>query len=192
MKRVRSRAVPFLAMMAAASLLLMAHSSPADARTIEAASCPLNSDGTAMFGNKKYAESFTSTRSGNITSGSIETYNTMEKPATYVVEIWNADLSGIPTGSAALSSTTVYHPHRGYDAEYPTFSSPAKVTAGNNYALVVTVEEPSLNGVVIDPSNPCPGTFSLDQSGSGTFAADASNRDMVFLLNVTFRRHHHH
>ncbi len=189
---MRRQAILLFTAMAAASLLLIARSSPADARTVDAASCPLNSDGIAMFQYQKYAESFTPARTGKITRGAIETYNTMEKPATYIVEIWNADLFGFPTGSAALSSTAVNHPHRGYDTEFPIFSSPAKVIAGNNYALVVTVEEPTLNGVVIDPGNPCSGTFSLDQTGSGTFAEDASNRDMVFLLTEALRRHHHH
>jgi hypothetical protein len=192
MKRVKSRAVLILIVMAAVSLLLVAQPTPANARTITADSCQLNYEAIAVLGNKKYAESFTPVRSGKITSGTILTYNTMEKPANYVVEIWKADLFGIPTGSAALSSTTVNHPHQGYDFLFPTFSSPAKVTAGNRYALVVTVEEPTLNGVTIHPDNLCPGTFSLNQSGSGTFAADASGRDMVFLLKVTFRRHHRH
>ena len=190
---MRRQAILLLTAMAAASLLLIARSSPAEARTVDAASCPLNSGASQIvLQNKMYAESFTPTHSGKITRGFIETFNTMEKPAPYVVEIWNADASGVPTGSAALSSTVVNHPHYGYDFGYPIFSAPAKVIAGQNYALVVTVVEPSINGVVTDRDDPCSGTFSLDQTGSGTFAADASNRDMVFLLTETLRRHHRH
>ena len=148
------------------------------------AHCELGPGATAVLGNKKYAESFTAGHTGGLTRGFVETYNTMTKGAAYTVEIWNADLFGIPTGTAPLASTAVYNPASGYHFEYPVFSSPARVTAGSNYAVVVTVEETAYNGVAISPGNICAGTFSLSQNGTGAFTADASSRDMTFAVFI--------
>jgi Bacterial Ig-like domain len=148
------------------------------------AHCDLGTGASAVLGNKKYAESFIAGHTGGLTRGFVETYNVMNKGSAYTVEIWNADLFGIPTGTGPLASTAVFNPAAGYAFEYPVFSSPARVTAGNNYAVVVTVEESAYNGVTVSPGNICAGTFSLNQSGSGAFTADSSSRDMTFAVFI--------
>jgi hypothetical protein len=135
--------------------------------------------------HKRYAESFTAGHTGGLTRGFVESYNVQNKPATYIVEIWNADLFGIPTGPAPLASTIVYNPHEHYEFEYPIFSSPARVIAGNNYAMVVTVLEPSINGVVVSPGNICAGTFSWSDTATGAFTAeDPQNHDLNFAVFI--------
>jgi hypothetical protein len=148
------------------------------------AHCDLGPGASAVLGNKKYAESFTAGHTGGLTRGFVETYNTMNKGSAYTVEIWNADLFGIPTGTAPLASTAVFNPAAGYAFEYPVFSSPARVTAGSNYAVVVTVEEAPYNGVAVSPGNICAGTFSLNQNGTGAFTADSSSRDLTFAVFI--------
>ncbi len=108
----------------------------------------------------------------------------MNKASTYSVEIWNADLFGIPTGTAPLASTVVNNPGYGYYFEYPVFSSPARLQAGNNYTMVVTVVDPPNNGVVVSPGNICAGTFSFNQTGTGAFTADTSSRDLNFAVFI--------
>jgi hypothetical protein len=160
---------------------------PADALPSEDifdAHCDLSSTASAILNYKKYAESFTAGHTGGLTRGFVETYNVMNKGSVYTVEIWNADLFGIPTGTAPLASTVVYNPGSGYAFEYPVFSSPARVRAGNNYAVVVTVEETAYNGVTVSPGNICAGTFSLNQNGTGAFTADSSSRDMTFAVFI--------
>ncbi|HET7272971.1 MAG TPA: Ig-like domain-containing protein [Rubrobacter sp.] len=139
---------------------------------------------SGLVGNKKYAESFTAGHTGGLTRGFVETYNVMNKGSVYTVEIWNADLFGIPTGTAPLATTVVYNPASGYAFAYPVFSSPARVRAGSNYAMVVTVEETAYNGVTVSPGNICAGTFSLNQNGTGAFTADASSRDLTFAVFI--------
>jgi hypothetical protein len=148
------------------------------------AHCDLGSGATAVLGNKEYSESFAAGHTGGLTRGFVETYNVMNKGSVYTVEIWNADLFGIPTGTAPLATTVVYNPASGYAFEYPAFSSPARVRAGNNYAMVVTVEETAYNGVTVSPGNICAGTFSLNQNGTGAFTADPSSRDMTFAVFI--------
>jgi hypothetical protein len=78
-------------------------SAQAVAMTIIGASCdPAPSPApqpTNLLGSKKYAESLTPSHSGKLTRGFVETWNALNQSATYAVEIWHADLLGIPTGT---------------------------------------------------------------------------------------------
>ncbi len=151
---------------------------------IEDTYCPQGTGAGYILNYKKYAESFTAGHTGGLTRGFVETFDVMNKPSTYTVEIWDADLFGIPTGIGPLASTVVNNPGSGYAFEYPVFSSPARVKAGNNYAMVVTVVDPPNNGVVVSPGNICAGTFSLNQTGTGAFTADPSSRDLNFAVFI--------
>jgi hypothetical protein len=83
----------------------------------------------------------------------------------------------------------VTNDHANYEFEYPTFSSPAKVKAGKNYAFVVTVPDANNNGITIILGNVCAGTFSLNQNGAaGAFTPDSAHRDMEFSISI--RKHH--
>lgn len=157
----------------------------ATSQDIEDVYCPQGAGAGYILNHKRYAESFTAGHTGGLTRGFVESYNVQNKPATYNVEIWDADLFGIPTGTGPLASTTVYNPHEHYEFEYPIFSSPARVVAGNNYAVVVTVLEPSINGVVVSPGNICAGTFSWSDTQTGAFTAeDPQNHDLNFAVFI--------
>ena len=187
---MRSQAKLLLAVLVALSVGLLALTTLPDpvealpSEDIYDAHCDLGPGAGYLLNNKKYAESFTAGHTGGLTRGFVETYNVMNKGSVYTVEIWNADLFGIPTGTAPLATTVVYNPASGYAFEYPDFSSPARVRSGSNYAMVVTVEETAYNGVTVSPSNICAGTFSLNQNGTGAFTADASSRDLTFAVFI--------
>ena len=187
---MRSQAKLLLAVLVALSIGLFALGmlpEPVEALASEDiydAHCDLGTGAGYLLNNKKYAESFTAGHTGGLTRGFVETFNVMNKGSVYTVEIWNADLFGIPTGTTPLASTVVYNPASGYAFEYPIFSAPARVRAGSNYAMVVTVEETAYNGVTVSPGNICAGTFSLNQNGTGAFTADASSRDLTFAVFI--------
>jgi hypothetical protein len=161
------------------------------AKEVLDANCSLTT-GAEMRRAQAYSESFTARHTGKLTRAYIETYNAQNSAATYKLELWAADLSGLPTGTAPLASTTVENPGNGYDFNFAVFSAPAKVRAGHSYALVVTVPDESNNGVTVYPNNPCPGTFSLSSDGSiGAFQPDPEHHDLDFAVWVTVKRHHH-
>jgi hypothetical protein len=171
---------------------LLPHASFVEARVVQDGHCSLTNNGGNLLGNKAYAESFTASHTGKLISGFVETYNAQNAPATYTVEIWTADVFGVPTGTAPLASTTVLHPGLHYEFDYPVFATPAAVKAGHTYALVVTVPDPSINGVTVVSNAAACDTFTLSDSGAiGSFHSDVSNRELVFSVNIKVKRHRH-
>ncbi|HET7092569.1 MAG TPA: hypothetical protein VFI22_03800 [Thermomicrobiales bacterium] len=147
----------------------------------------------SFFGYLAYSESFAAGHKGKLTIAFVDTFNLdTTSAATYTVELWEADLFGLPTGSAPLATTTVEHPAGvDFDVEEATFASPAKVTKGKEYALVLSVSD-TANGVTIGPNNPCAGTFGLSADGSlGAFEKDPDNHDMAFSIDIKVKRRHH-
>jgi hypothetical protein len=119
-------------------------------------------------------------------------YNVQDAPATYTVELWHADVFGLPTGTTPLVSATVDHPRSGYEVHYPAFATPPTVKAGHTYALIVRVPDPGINGVTVVSSAACD-TFTLSDSGAiGSFQYDRNNRELRFSVNVKVKRHRHH
>jgi hypothetical protein len=182
----RTRTILLAALIAAAALL--PHAPFVAAKTVRDGNCGLTASGTTVLGSKAYSQSFTASHTGQLISGFVETYNVQSASATYTVELWDA-ASGLPIGTAPLASTTVVHPRSGYEFDYPVFETPAKVKSGHTYALVMTVPDPSINGVVAVPVDACE-TFAL--SNGGPFQYDSDNRDLRFSVSVKVKRHHHH
>ena len=189
----RTRMMLLAALAALVALAALLPNAPAiEAKVVQDGHCGLTTSGTYLLGSKAYAESFTASHTGKLISGFVETYNVQDDLATYTVELWTADVFGVPTGTAALASATVDHPRSGYEVDYPAFATPAKVKAGHTYALVVRVPDPSINGVTVVPSAACD-TFTLSDSGAiGSFQYDRNNRELRFSVNVKVRRHRHH
>ena len=177
-----------------AATLLLPYAPFVAAHVAKDAQCDVASGGVSeLHGSKAYAESFGARHSGALTRVFISTYNLQNSPATYSVELWDADASGHPTGTSPLASTTVDHPGSSIQFGTAVFSTPAAVNAGHTYSLVIRVPDANINAVMVLPDDRCPGTFALSSNGTpGTFESDLNNRDMAFTVFVKVKRHHHH
>jgi hypothetical protein len=100
-------------------------------------------DGTAA------AQTFTATNSGALTSAQIQIYKQCETVGDIRVQIATVDESGLPTDDILAETTlpasevaTEAFPGVG-DLVTVTFSDPAQVEAGKQYALIFSLESPS-------------------------------------------------
>jgi hypothetical protein len=107
-------------------------------------------------------------------------------PGNYRLDINEVDGTGVPTNTV-LASTTIP------DASVPagpstitgSFSNPAPVSGGQQYALVVTRPGASALQVGARTSDNCPGLLFGSASQPGTFSVVSSAYDLVFNVFVT-------
>jgi len=107
-------------------------------------------------------QTFTPSVSGQLTKASLHLFASGATGTTPNLTLsLRATSGGLPTG-ADLASTTITGFNNGSDVKYTaTFSSPATVTAGTQYALIIR-----------PTANPSPGTYALTRSGTPTMGSD--------------------
>ncbi len=138
---------------------------PAAAQAAPDASCP--GPRTSYFGvggGTATAQTFTTQASGNLTSVQIQGYRDVTSAVHDVVmQINSVDGSGTPTDTAL--ATTVFPAQAiSSDSDNPSpltaqFASPAVVTAGERYALVVLTHDDDDLQAEFQVNGPCPGAM---------------------------------
>jgi hypothetical protein len=158
---------------------------PAVAAPVLDANCP--DDPSANLppqnGDYRFGQTFTAQTTGSLAMGQFR----IEKagsPGDYRMDLNATDGSGAPTNTM-LASTTI--PDASVPAGVSTitgvFASPAQVTAGQQYALVITRPGSSTLTVATRMGNPCPGGgefFSFGQAEAWFQQPD----DLVFATFV--------
>jgi len=167
------------------SLLLLQETPRASAQEVADASCSgtVNFIGTGS-GASRFAESFTAQHSGTLTRAQIGVYET-GSGGDWILQILGvtagAPVNGV-LGSATIPDATV---PAGSSTAEAGFTPAPPVTAGQQYALVVTRPGSGLVGAQIDTTDPCPGgeMYSSGPAPSA-FTSDAPN-DLIFSVFVT-------
>ncbi len=154
----------------------------ASARIAEDAHCDSNL--ASMLNHRRYSESFVAGRTGKLVKGYFESFGAGD----FVVEIWDADESGLPTGSAPLTyAVATSDVSGGYEPLFAPFPKPVSVRKGKTYVFVVEVPDPATTGVTVGSPNPCPGTFAHEDAVSGG-AYTIDSYDMAFATWIRVRR----
>jgi hypothetical protein len=173
-----------LVFVAAVGLLALA-ASPAAAQETAAATCSPRDDtiNAGTGGDERFAHVFSPSLSGSLTRAEIDIVKS-GSAGSYVVQVMGVDgTTGAPS-NAVLASTAV--PDSMPDGDFllnAVFSSPAPVTAGQNYALVIT--RPGSDMLRTGIRNDCPGNFYYSTAGSTDWQIDAPNESFVFTAFVT-------
>jgi hypothetical protein len=163
----------------AAGLVGLAIPAPAAAAPVLDANCP---DGinTTTAAITRVAQTFTTQTTGSLVMGQVKVEK-LGSPGDYLMEVNATDGSGTPTNTV-LASTAI--PDASVPANTSTitglFATPAQVTAGQQYALVL--RRPASDTLVawIRNQNPCPGgTFFFSGSQTGGWGLIDDQHDMV-------------
>ena len=133
----------------------------------------------------RFAQTFVSTQSGNLTRAEIDFFEPPSRSGGYLVEIRTVDGAAKPTDTV-LAATTVPEVPEGASTLVATFATPAQVTAGETYALVLSrpadpVADAIRWGYKTDTSA-CPGAFYY-QSNTNPWIAFGT--DQLFTVFVT-------
>jgi hypothetical protein len=128
---------------------------PAHAALLDA-NCPgPPDDGTTNQANSRFAQTFTALHTGTVVRAQVA-LNKQATNGAFTVQILDTDPSGVPVngvlGSGTVPGSSIPAGDTTLDA---TFSSPAPVTAGHLYALVVT--RPESWSITDRHGNPCGG-----------------------------------
>lgn len=144
---------------------------------------------TGGYSNKvRLAQTFRALRSGQLTSATVFLRRNVAGN-DFDVEIWSVDQTNAP--GDVLAGITIANvpvlaladPPRRLTA---TFSTPATVTAGLRYALVIAGAEPGTYSLELGPNNPCPDGISFyGDTPNGPLVASITGTDIHFETIVT-------
>jgi hypothetical protein len=153
---------------------------------VEAASCPPLGSGNYVFtGDSRIAQTFTPGITGKLTSAQINvTKNMADGPGDYKLSVATVDGVGVPTNQ--VLATTAITPPPGGSINVPiigAFASPAGVTAGTPYALVVSRPGAGANGLRLQGrASGCPGSMFKSINQTDPYTDNGS--DLVFTALV--------
>jgi hypothetical protein len=177
-----------LAAVAVLSLLVFA-SSPAAADPVLDANCPDPDDGSVSFinppgGNGRTAQTFTVINTGSLTSAQMEVIKAMGSTGDYILQIVAVDGSGVPTNTV-LASATIPNDTvpTGESTITGNFATPVAVTAGQQYAVLVTRPSSTNLNVSARFGDDCPGARFSSASQTGAFTEDPGT-DHIFAVFV--------
>jgi hypothetical protein len=163
--------------------------SPAAAAPVLDANCPGPSGGTAGFfnppgGNGRMAQTFTVINTGSLTSAQMEVIKAASSTGDYILQIVAVDGSGVPTNTV-LASATIPNASvpTGVSTITGTFATPVPVTAGQQYAVVVTRPSSADLQATIRSGDDCPGSRFTSPSQTDPFAEDPGT-DHIFAVFV--------
>ena len=179
-------AVAALALLGAAALTAGPAPAAQPRAPIAGASCLGPASGTAFTndGNARYAQTFTVETNGTATGAQVAIYRG-GTAGDFVVELVAVNHSGIPTNTILASATLL-------DASLPSgpsiqevsFAVPAAITAGQQYAVLVTRPGSSLLGVGVRTLDDCAGALFISSDQTAQFDLEDANDDLVFTLLV--------
>lgn len=166
-------------------VILGGTAAPAAGQAVSDASCagPRETPVTPMMGTDiRFAQTFVAQNSGALTAGQAD-ISKASSTGNYVMRIQDVDPYGTPTNNLLASATIP-------DSSVPmgdsiltaNFASPAAVTEGQQYALIVTRPGSGLT-VGARTGNDCPGAFYASPSQTGAFQG-SSDLDLVFTVFV--------
>jgi len=174
----------------AVAAFVLASAPPASAQAVQDANCPGpgdNLDGTVVGG--RVAQTFNILNTGSLTRAEIDIFNSVGD-SDWVFQINTVDGSGVPTNTALASQTVS---NATVDAAVPqgtegrigaNFATPAAVTAGQTYALVLSRPTGSFSVDTVGDGSACPGSFYKATSQTDPFVLDSTD-DTVFAVFVT-------
>jgi hypothetical protein len=181
---LRARAAVFL--LSGCTIFLLG-ANPAPAQGLLDANCPGPAppgSGIVTSGNYRYAQTFAAQRTGDLVRGELEV-NRLGGSGDWVMQVVATDDYAAPVNTV-LASTTIA------DATVPAgdsriaglFAPPASVSAGHQYALLLT--RPGSSWAVLSRNdNPCPGTYFFSTSQSSPWSQGGNPMtDIVFAVFV--------
>ena len=156
------------------------------------ASCPaVGSGNTVVQGTQRVAQTFTAGISGKLTSAQIRVTKNMIDPATGDYQLRLAPLTnGTPTNDVLGTATVPFASVPAGSINLPitgSFNPAPDLTAGTNYALVVTRPPAGANGLRLNSQPPvvgCAGTMFISTSQTDPFTESASGSDLTFTTFV--------
>jgi hypothetical protein len=173
-------------MVITAGLLVLASAPQASAQETLDANCPGREFSYASMssGASRFAQSFTAGITGEVTSAQVD----VTKQGTagdYRLDINEVDAAGVPTNTALASAIIP-------DAAVPagdslitgSFANPAQVSAGQEYALIVTRPTSSWLQVGTRAGNDCPGRLFFSNTQAGAFGPLGAGDDLIFAVFV--------
>jgi hypothetical protein len=162
--------------------------SKAHAEVLEA-NCPPSFTMTSVSrgADQRLAQTFTAIRTGSVVRAQAW-INKVTAGANFELQILATDATGKPVngilGSATIPDATVPLIASGTTRVAGTFSSPAGVVAGQQYALVVSRPGGTEFLVAERSGNPCPGREFTSSSQTNPFVAEDITFDAVFQVFV--------
>jgi hypothetical protein len=170
----------------AAGLVALAIPASASGQGVPDASCPRPPEVGAFFsdGNARFAQTFTAQADGDLVLAQVDVVK-QGTSADWVISINGVDASGTPTNTV-LASTVIP------DSTVPdgesiitvNFASPATLTAGQQYALVVTRPGSDRVTVGVRQGDDCPGQLFTSTSQTGAFTPSLIGDDLFFFVFV--------
>jgi hypothetical protein len=183
MRAALSTALPFGALIL--SLLGPTH---APAQSVVAAGCPGPFENYILVGNGNFrlAQTFTPEIGGNLTTAQLEVVKPAASAGDWVIQVNAVDGSGAPANTV-LATTTVPNASvpDGQSTLQATFANPATVTAGVEYALVMSRPGGAQHRWNAREGNDCPGALFFSGSQTGPFqSASFPGFDGIFAVFV--------
>jgi hypothetical protein len=135
-------------------------------------------------GDARFAQTFTAQNTGALTAGQIEITKS-GSTGDWVLRLQDVDATGTPTNNLLAAETIP-------DSSVPTgdslltanFATPATVTAGQQYAIVLTRPGATSMAVGGRTGDDCPGAFYSSGSQTGAFGLGSPGLDLIFAVFV--------
>jgi hypothetical protein len=135
-------------------------------------------------GTSRFAQTFTAGITGGLTTAQVEVTK-FGSAGDYRLDLNETDAAGAPTNTTLASATIP-------DADVPagasvitgSFASPASVSAGQQYTLIVT--RPASNGLQVGTrtGDDCGGGLFFSNTQTGTFNSLGATYDLIFAVFV--------
>jgi hypothetical protein len=169
------------------TICALGFTTPAAGAPVLDANCPDGVGGTITFGgDTRIAQTFTTQTTGSLVMGQIK-INKSGTAGNYRMDVNATDGAGVPTNTVLASAVIL-------DATVPpgvstitgAFAPPAQVTAGQQYALVITRPGSNILTVFFRSGDPCPGgsEFASASQTGGWTSVGMGNDDVVFATLV--------
>jgi hypothetical protein len=144
---------------------------PAGAAADPDASCmlPTGSTLTPNNGNLEVAQTFTALHTGNLATAQATLTNVSGSTLPWLLQIAATDGSGLPGSALASVSVPNTLAASAEGIVSGTFGSPAHVTAGTLYALIISRPGAGIYGVSDGGGDPCPGQAYYQNTVGGPF-----------------------
>jgi hypothetical protein len=176
------RAFGLVAALACVGSALLA--SPAAAQVPDA-SCPEPGNTTFSTGGYRIAQTFTAQHTGSLVSGQMEANKGGSTGGDWVMQLYATNGTGTPVYTVLASTIPIPDSTvpAGVSKLTGVFASPAAVTAGNVYALILMRPGALLAAQAWD-DNHCPGSQFQTFSTSDSFVPNFPGYDFVFSVFV--------
>lgn len=138
---------------------------------------------TSQTATRRYAQTFTATRTASITSADVQ-IGTVPAGTDFTVEIRSVDANGAPTTTVLGSGQILDVPlttsvFRTFTA---IFNPVIPLVEGTRYALVLADQTNSGYSAALRTGNACAGSLFTDPAANGTFTPQA-DKDLIYAID---------